>query len=485
MAVVSRKALLVQDPGSAAAQANLGLALKQAGALAAAIAAYRRALLLAPDFAQIHNNLGSALHQSGAAAEADDHYRKAIALAPFNPSGYFNRANLLQEPSGFHHALCLEPAHPDLHGGLAVLEQFNGRLDLALPGYRRAVALQPERSDFYTNLGNGLRQAGDLSSAEAAYHRALTLAPGQSDALFNLSLLLLLTGRLGEGWPGYERRWETEQLRKERRSFAAPLWHGEAAPGKTLLLHAEQGFGDTLQFCRYAALAKAKGLRIILEVQPQLARLLEDLAGCDQVIARGDPLPPFDFHCPLLSLPLMLGTNSLADIPAPIPYLQVDGKLWADRVAGEGLKVGLAWAGAPRRDSPVQAAFDRRRSLPLSSLTPILALPGVRFFSLQKGVVAGPGLIDFMAEMTDFADTAALVATLDLVITVDTSVAHLAGAMGKPVWLLNRFDTDWRWLTEGETTPWYPTMRIFRQRTSGDWAGVIAEVTKALTVLCD
>jgi hypothetical protein len=226
-----------------------------------------------------------------------------------------------------------------------------------------------------------------------------------------------------------------------------------------------------------------KGLRIILEVQPPLRRLLRPLAGCDQVIGRGEPPPVFDFHCPLLSLPLMLGTNSLADIPASVPYIQPDpagARLWAGRVAGEGLRVGLAWAGAPRSDSPVQAAFDRRRSLPLSSLAPILAVQGVRFFSLQKGVVAGPGLIDFMAEMADFADTAALVANLDLVISVDTSVAHLAGALGKPVWLLNRFDTDWRWLTEGEATPWYPTMRIFRQRSGGDWTGVIEEVAQAL-----
>ena len=497
MTVPSRRALLVQDPRSAISQANLGLALKQAGEMAAAIGAYRRALILAPDHGQIHNNLGSALHLSGAAEEASDCYRKAIGLAPGgSPSAYYNLANLLRDqgkleeaPAGFHRALRLEPGHPDLHGGLAVLEQYNDRLDKAIPGYRRAVALQPDRPAFYINFGNGLRQAGQLDAAEAAYRRALVLEPEQSDARFNLGLLLLLTGRLREGWPGYEHRWETEQLRDQRRSFPAPLWQGEAAAGKTLLLHGEQGFGDALQFCRYASLAKAKGLRIILEVQPPLSRLMRSLAGCDQVIAQGDPLPPFDFHCPLLSLPLALGTNALTDIPTPGPYLQPDAAavaLWADRLAGlpgDGPRIGLAWAGAPRRDSPVQAAFDRRRSLSLPSLAPILATPGLRFFSLQKGVLAGPGLVDFMADMTDFADTAALVANLDLVISVDTSVAHLAGAMGKPVWLLNRFDTDWRWLTEGEGTRWYPTMRIFRQRTGGDWAGVIDAVTQALAAL--
>jgi hypothetical protein len=279
-------------------------------------------------------------------------------------------------------------------------------------------------------------------------------------------------------------------LASERRNFPAPLWKGETDLGKTLLLHGEQGFGDTLQFCRYAAIAKTQGLRIVLEVQPPLRRLMSSLAGCDQVVARGDPLPDFDFHCPLLSLPRVLGTSDLDDIPTSVPYLQAEAKdeaLWAGRIASlpDGvLRVGLAWAGAPRRESPVQAAFDRRRSLPLGALAPILALPGARFFSLQKGVLAGPGLVDFMAEMKDFADTAALIANLDLVISVDTSVVHLAGALGKPVWLLNRFDTDWRWLVEGEETPWYPTMRLFRQRSSGDWAGVIDDVVRALRDYC-
>jgi Tfp pilus assembly protein PilF len=476
------RALVADDPGSAASFANLALCLKQTGRLEAAVGAYRRALLVAPDHAQIHNNFGAALADGNS-------YRKAIILAPGAPGPYHNLGSLLRDqgrigeaPSSFHRALRLQPGHPDLHGGLATLEQYRERLDHAIPGYRRAIALQPERYDFYTNLGNGLRQAGRMGEAETAYRRAIRLAPGQPDAPFNLSLLLLAAGRLREGWPGYEYRWETAQLAKERRDFAAPVWRGEAAAGKTLLLHGEQGLGDTLQFCRYAALAKEKGLRIVLEVQPPLRRLLADLAGCDLVLARGEPLPDFDFHCPLLSLPMMLGTDRMADIPAAIPYIRADrdaAARWAERVP-RGKSVGLAWAGAPRADSPAQAAFDRRRSLPPEAVAKILAAPGVRFVSLQKGRIAGPGMIDFMAEMTDFADTAALIAPLDLVISVDTAIAHLAGAMGKPVWLLNRLDTDWRWLTEGETTPWYPTMRIFRQRWAGDWDGVIDEVIGAL-----
>ena len=487
------RAVLALDPQSASFQANLGLTLKKTGHLTAAAALCRRALVLAPAQAQIHNNLGSAWQEAGMVEEAAGCYRTSIALAPGSAGPYFNLGSLLrdqgrldQAPASFRRALWIEPGHPDLHGGLAALEQYRDRLAAAIPGYRRAVALQPERADFYNNLGNGLLQDGQIAPAELAYRRALALVPEHADACFNLSLVFLLTGRLREGWPGYEQRWRTRQLSHEQRDFSQPLWRGQADAGRTLLLHGEQGFGDNLQFCRYAPLAQAKGLRIVLEVPAPLRRLLDGLAGCDLVVAKGGPLPPFDFHCPLLSLPLMLGTESLADIPAPIPYILPDSAttaLWAERIgarSGERPRVGLAWAGAPRSDSPAQAAFDRRRSLPPAALARILAMPGISFFSLQKGSVAGPGLIDFMADMADFADTAAFIANLDLVISVDTAVAHLAGAMGKPVWLLNRFDTDWRWLTEREDTPWYPTMRIFRQRLRGDWDGVIDDVARAL-----
>jgi Tfp pilus assembly protein PilF len=490
------RAVLALDPQSASFQANLGLALKKSGHLKAAAASCRRALVLAPAHPQIHNNLGSAWQEAGMVDQAAECYRTSIILAPGSPGPYHNLGSLLRDQgrldqglASFRRALWIEPRHPDLHDGLATLEQYRERLDVAIPSYRRAIALQPERADFYNNFGNGLLQDGQVAPAELVYRRALALAPEHADACFNLSLVFLLTGRLRQGWPGYERRWQTRQLSHERRDFPQPLWQGQASPGRTLLLHGEQGFGDILQFCRYAPLARAKGVRIVLEVPAALRRLLDGPAGCDLVVTRGDPLPPFDFHCPLLSLPLMLGTQSLADIPASIPYIRPETALtalWAKRLGARSdgrPRVGLVWAGAPRSDSPAQAAFDRRRSLPPAALARLLAIPGLCFFSLQKGIVAGPGLIDFMAEMTDFADTAALIANLDLVISVDTAVAHLAGAIGKTVWLLNRFDTDWRWLTERDDTPWYPTMRIFRQRLRGDWNGVIDDVAQALAAL--
>ena len=472
-------------PAAAAERANLGVALRRAGKLDEAAGAYRQALGLAPDHAPLHNNLGSALHEAGRTEAAAECYRKAIVLAPDQIAAYHNLGSLLRDSGRlaeaeacFLPALLLAPHSPDLQGGRASLSLYQGRLDRAIAGWRAMIALQPERADAYINLAGARCQQGSLALAEQAYRLALTLAPDHGEARFNLSLLLLLTGRFAEGWPGYEERWKTRQLAKERRSFSQPQWRGEEAAGKTILLHAEQGFGDALQFCRYAPLVKARGLRVLLEVQPPLHRLLASLEGCDRVVARGDALPPFDLHSPLMSLPLALGMKSLGDIPASIPYIRTEKRY---SLPASGRKVGVAWAGAPRADSPEQAAFDRRRSLPDAALAQLLAVPDVQFVSLQKGRPASIGMIDLMAGMADFADTAALIAELDLVISVDTAIAHLAGAMGKPVWLLNRFDTDWRWLTDRPDTPWYPTMRIFRQCSPGDWAGLIDDVVDALS----
>jgi hypothetical protein len=260
-----------------------------------------------------------------------------------------------------------------------------------------------------------------------------------------------------------------------------------------LLLHAEQGLGDTLQFCRYAPLAAARA-RVVLEVQAPLARLLSSLPGVSQVIARGEALPAFDAQAPLLSLPRAFGTT-IETVPARVPYLAADpdqAAAWGRRLAAlPGLKVGLCWAGEPRAGFPELAAIDARRSISLAALAPLAKVAGVSFVSLQKGAPAAQAadppppmaLFDYTAELADFADTAALVENLDLVISVDTSVAHLAGAMARPVWLLNRFDTCWRWLLDRQDSPWYPTLRLFRQTTPGDWTSVIADLRQALHIL--
>ena len=301
-------------------------------------------------------------------------------------------------------------------------------------------------------------------------------------------MALLLAGRFEEGWKEYEWRLKEQHM---SRNFSAPLWSGEATGDRVILLHAEQGLGDTLQFCRYVPLI-ASGARTVLEVQAPLVRLLSRLRGIIEIVARGERLPSFDVHCPLMSLPRALGTT-LDTIPAATPYLAADPGRAADLAQAARrppwpARVGLVWAGGQRLDWPQLAATDRRRSIALDSMAPLAQASGVSFISLQKGEPAaqaanppcGMALHDFTADLYDFADTAALIDGLDLVISVDTAVAHLAGALGKPVWLLNRFDTDWRWLLDRYDSPWYPLLRQFRQPSPGDWNSVIRSAGDAL-----
>jgi hypothetical protein len=299
-------------------------------------------------------------------------------------------------------------------------------------------------------------------------------------------MALLAQGELPAGWQEHEWRWATRQFSGGHRHFAQPQWRGEAAEGRSLLVHAEQGFGDTLQFCRYVPLAAARGLRVILQVPKPLSRLLCDLAGVDRLLTDGDALPQFDLHCPMLSLPLALQTTP-ATIPHDVPYLHADPALtahWAMRLAATPTpRVGVAWAGNPRAQLLDAAAIGRVRSIAPERLAPVLQLPGPCFVSLQKDGAPPPAafrLVDRMAEVQDFADTAALIANLDLILSVDTSVAHLAAALGKPVWLLNCFDPCWRWLVGRRDSPWYPTMRIYQQPGPGDWDPVVAEIVRDL-----
>ncbi len=436
------------DAGQALYYSNLGNVFAALRRLDEAVACCRRALALKPDYAEAHNNLGIVLAEQGLLEEAVACYRRALALRPDYPEAFNNL-------------------------GIALKDQ--GSLDEAVACCRRAADLWPRYAEAHNNLGNALEQQGRLDEAADGYRAAIGFKPDYPVAHTNLAMLLLARGDMAAGWAEYEWRWRQPGMAADRRSFAPPQWRGEAAAGRTLLIHAEQGFGDTLQFCRYATLAAASGLRVILEVQAPLVRLLRSLAGVEMVVARGEELPAFDLHCPMLSL--ALGTT-VTTIPAAAAYLHAD-KLqvaaWRARLAAmatQGLRVGLVWAGGRRTHSPSLAATDRRRSMPPDRLAPLFELSGVHFFSLQKGGPAAPAnfpLTDFMEEMGDFADTAALIANLDLVISVDTAIAHLAAALGKPVWLLNRFDSCWRWLRQREDSPWYPTLRQFRQTQPGDW----------------
>jgi tetratricopeptide (TPR) repeat protein len=455
----------------------------------------RAALALKPDLAEAHGNLGVVLRRLGRNAEAEASYRAALALKPDFLDALRNYSNLLTAQARFEEAaacfqatLRLQPNHLPSEQALGSALHRLGRLDEAEASCRRALALAPEDPAGHYHLGIVLYGQSRLAEAEACYRAVLLLQPDHQMAHYNLGHILLVTGRLAEGWQ--ESEWQAVTHESGLRPFPVPVWQGEKLAGRTILLHAEQGLGDTLQFCRYAAVL-AREATVLLEVQAPLKRLMASLPGVAQVFARGEALPPFDLHCPLALLPLRTGTV-LETIPAEIPYLRADPvqvDAWRVRLASlPGLRVGLVWAGGQVASQPEQLLVDRRRSIALSRLAPLAAVPGLSFISLQKGPPAtqaaqppaGMALYDFTAELTDFAETAALVEALDLVISVDTAVAHLAGALGKPVWLLNRFDTCWRWLLDRTDSPWYPSLRLFRQQAPGDWDGVLAELQTAL-----
>ena len=487
-AIASYRRVLQLRPDDAQALHSLGLALRETGQPEAALPLLRRARDSRADFPEADINLGNALRDLGRLDEAIGCFRSAIASRPDYPEAFNNLGEALTEQGRpdeavavLRRALALRPDFPEAHSNLGNALRQLGALDEAVTHCRRAIALRPAFAEAHNNLGLAWHEQARLDEAIGSVRQAIALRPDYPDAHKNLALLLLTVGDLPAGWAEYEWRWQTAHQRAARRDFPRPQWRGEAAEGRTLLIHAEQGFGDMVQFCRYVPMAAARGLRVILEVQAPLLRLLRGLPGADQVLAFGEALPEFDLHCPILSLPLAFGTT-LASIPSAGPYLRADAAgvaAWRTRLAatGQDLRVGLAWAGNPL------AGADRRRSIAPDRLAPLFDVSGVRFFTLQKGGPAAPArfpLTDHMEAMADFADTAALIAALDLVISVDTAVAHLAAALGKPVWLLDRFAPCWRWLLGRRDSPWYPTLRLYRQTRPDDWESVLAEVARDL-----
>jgi hypothetical protein len=375
-------------------------------------------------------------------------------------------------------------AHSNRAGAFMALEQ----LDDAIACYERAVALKPDLPDAYGNMGVAYMRKGDYARALDFVRQAIACDSKFADGRWNHSLILFLLGRWEEGWHEHEWRWRTPVPVSPLRKFSQPQWDGAPMPGRTLLLHAEQGFGDAIQFLRYVPLSRERSQaeRVVVEVPPLLVRLFAQSVepGID-VIGReawdASALPPVDAHLPFLSQPLAL--REFAPLRMSEPYLRADEAaraVWRERLPA-GFRVGLVWAGKSEHTN------DHNRSIAFDRLLPLLRVPGVNFINLQIGTPLpqheGVVLHDLTADITDFADTAALVAELDLVIAVDTAVAHLAGAIGSRVWTLLPFSPDWRWGTAGEETPWYPTMRLFRQRTIGDWDEVIARVAAELSAL--
>jgi tetratricopeptide (TPR) repeat protein len=511
-------------PDFADAHSNLGIALAKQGKLTEAVSCYQRALRLKPDNAVAHNNLANALRQQGKLVEAVASYQRALHLQPGIAEAHTNlgvalseQGKLAEAVTCYEQALRLKPNYAEAHSNLGMALAEQRKLSEAVACYRQALRLKPELAEAHSNLGMALAEQGNLSEAVACYHVALRLKPQYAEAHNNLGVTYVEQGRLAEaaacyqqalkfnpvhaaahmnlaqvyflrgdfenGWPEYEWRWK-------QRSFAPPssshpLWNGSILEGRTVLLFPEQGVGDTLQFIRYAALVQQRGANVIFQCQAPLLRLLATCAGIDHLVPAGTSFGSFDLQAPLLSLPRIFGCT-LANIPAKTPYLHVPPALfdhWRQQLKDVGeFKVGIAWQGNPEHKR------DRSRSVPLRAFAPLADVQGVRLLSLQNG----PGreqlpelkesmrIMDLADQWEDFADTAAVMNNLDLVVTVDTAVAHLAGALGVPVWIALPLVPDWRWLLEREDSPWYPTARLFRQVDWGDWSGVFERMAEAL-----
>jgi tetratricopeptide (TPR) repeat protein len=493
-------AALKSNGSSADAWSNLGLVFHAQGQHDKALTSYDQALAIRPDHADVLNNRGNTLRDLGQHGAALDCFVKALAIRPQYIAAFYNCGTTLMELGRFEEALATfdaglshVPNHPDTlcHRGNALMRL--NRLEAAMASYAAAVKFAPNDPLILHNHALALRHCGRPREALASAERSLAIKPDYAPARFEQSMALLALGDLPRGFAAYEARWATAEFAPQRRDFTAPLWRGaENLAGKTLLLHAEQGFGDTLHFVRYAPLLAQQGATIVLEVQPQLKALLSPIDGVSMVLARGEALPPFDLHCPLLSLPLACGTR-LDTIPRNVPYLAADPEktaFWGIRLAAyaDKKKIGLVWAGEARKYDANAAAIDARRSVSLAHFAPLADIGNVQFFSLQKGTPAtqvqdpppGLPLVDWTSALVDFGDTAALIANLDLVISVDTAVAHLAGALGTPVWILSRFDACWRWLDRREDSPWYPSARLFHQKGPGAWDDVIVRLRAAL-----
>ena len=472
-----------------------------------ALADYEKAIALRPDYAEAHNSRGSALLDLERPEEALASYNKAIALKRDFAGAYNNRGNALRNLkrladalASYNKAIALKPNFAEAYNNRGNMLSYFNRQEEALASYDKAIALKPDYAEAYNNRGLALRDLKRPDEALANYDRAITLEKNFAEAHWNKSLCLLQLGRFEQGWLEYEWRWKIRVPRSSMRSFPKPLWLGEdPLVDKAILLYSEQGFGDTIQFCRYAKLVADLGARVILEVPNPLISLLGNLSGVAQLAKEGSPLRQFDYQCPLMSLPLAFKTN-LSNIPAKIPYLKANlekSRFWKEKLGEKDkLRVGLVWSGGFRPNQPEVWAVNLRRNIPLEKLA-LLKDPDIEFYSLQKGEPAeselgelisrhwdGPHIFDFTSLLNDFSDTAAFVENLDLVISVDTATAHLAGALGKPVWILNRFDSDWRWLLDRTDSPWYPTARLYGQQKVGDWDNVVRRVKTDLVRFC-
>ncbi|HYE52388.1 MAG TPA: FkbM family methyltransferase [Azospirillaceae bacterium] len=484
------------NPRSAEAHSNRGTALQQLGRTDEAAEAYLAAMRLRPELAEAPFNLGNILAARGRLEEAAEAYHASLRVRPVFPEALTNLGNVLRRQGRsdeaiavFRTAIQQRPSLPDTHLNLGNALVECGRFAEAEASFRRTIEVKPDLPEAHSNLGQILMLTGRLDEAAAAVRRSLDIDPGFVDGHCNLSAILLLKGDFESGWHEYEWRWRKPGLPVPLRDFGRPQWQGEDISDKVILLHHEQALGDAIQFVRYALVVRPLAREVVLEVPSMLMALFSSLPGV-RLVAYGDPLPPVDVQCALMSLPRVLGTR-LGNVPAPVPYLSAEPDRvasWRDALPGAPFRVGIAWQGKPG------TLIDHGRSFPLAALEPLSHIPGVQLVSLQKthGLdqldalpwkdkvhTLGP---DFDTGGGAFLDTAAVMANLDLVVTSDTSIAHLAGALGRPTWVALKQVPDWRWMLDRADSPWYPTMRLFRQQQDGDWTPVFARMAAELAL---
>jgi tetratricopeptide (TPR) repeat protein len=527
-AVASYDRAIALDPTDALARCNRGMLLNAMGQKDAALASFGDAIVSNADFFPAHFGRAALLQERKQWAAALASYDRALALNAVDTTVYYNRGTVLRELERWPDALAtydrsialngefalahagrattlqhlnrlpealdsydraieIDPDEAAHHDGRGVVLHKLGRFELALASFNQAGALDPTSAQTCFNRGAMLEKLRDFAGAIASYNLAIARQPGFADACFNVALTSLRVGDFSTGWTQYEWRWRTHNgpIALLGRDFRQPLWlGGQDIAGKTILLYGEQGLGDSLQFCRYATLVAELGARVVLEVPPPLASLCATLKGVTQVIPYGEPLPDFDVQCPLMSLPLACGTT-LATVPAATPYINSEPRkvtAWQERLGAKTQpRIGLTWSGSQA------ARMHSERCFPLAELSPHLS----RDFEYvcvqteitpvdQQALAAKPAIRQFPGELRDFGDTAALCECLDLVISMDTSIVHLNGALGNKTWVLLPFDSDWRWLIDREDSPWYPTVRVFQQKSRGDWNGVFEQVAAQL-----
>ena len=485
------------NPDYADAHSNLGVALKDQGKLEDAIESYQRALTIEPDYAEVHNNMGVALKDQGKLDEAIEAYQRALTIKPDYADAHYNMGNVLKDQGkrddaikSYQRALRIKPDYADAHTNMGNVLKDQDKLDEAIESYQRALNIKPDYAEAYNNMGNVLKDQGKLDEAIEAYQRALRIKPDYADAYNNKSHSHLLMGDFNEGWDLYEWRTQTKEKRS-RKAIEHLSWDGaQNISGKRFVVYEEQGLGDKIQFCRYLPLLVQQNAFVTFKVASSLHSLLGTL---DSNIILTNDLPSedqIDFEAPLMSLPYLFKTE-LQTIPAPSPYLYADAakiNLWAEKLHKDNFKIGICWQGSKTK-------VDVGRSFPLSLFEKISRISDVELISLHKGL-GEDQVSDVNFNLTSFdgnfdtgtdafIDTAAIMANCDLIITSDTAVAHLAGALGRPTWVALKYISDWRWMLKGSKSPWYPTMTLYRQQSAGNWVDVFEAIECDLRLLLD